>query len=51
MKKTEKKLDAVKMMREIRNKLHEDYEKNPGKRKKDLKNVHKKYMKRKTELV
>ena len=51
MKKENKKIDAVKMMRDIRDKLHEEYEKDPGKRKRDLKSVRRKYMKRKTEVV
>lgn len=51
MKKENEKFDAVKMMRDIRGKLHEEYEKDPDKRKRDLKSVSRKYMKRKTELV
>jgi len=51
MKKKNKKFDAVKMMRDIRTKLHEEYEKNPGKRERDLNRVRRKYMKRKTELA
>ena len=51
MKKENKKFDAVKMMREIRDKLNEEYEKDHGKRKRDLKSVRRKYMKRKTEVV
>lgn len=51
MKKENEKVDAVKMMRDIRNKLHKDYEKDPDKRKRDLKSVRRKYMKSKTELV
>lgn len=51
MKKENEKFDAVKMMRDIRDKLHEEYEKDPDKRKRDLKSVSRKYMKRKTELV
>lgn len=51
MKQENKKFDAVKMMRDIRNKLHEEYNKDPGKRKRDLENVRRKYMVRKTELV
>jgi len=39
------------MMREIIDKLHEEYEKDPCKRKSNLKNVRKKYMKRKTEVA
>lgn len=44
MKTKNKKFDAVKMMREIRNKLHQDYSKNPKKREKDLKRIREKYM-------
>ncbi len=51
MKKKNKEFDAVKMMRDIRNQLHNEYEKDPDKRKRDLKSVRRKYMKRKTELV
>jgi hypothetical protein len=40
-----KKFDAVKMMRDIREKLHKEYENNPEKRQKDLERVRKKYMK------
>lgn len=42
-----KKFDAVKMMRDIRDKLHMEYENNPEKRQKDLDRVRKKYMKQK----
>lgn len=42
------KFDAVKMMQDIRNKLHQEYEKNPGKRQDDLERVRRKYMKIKT---
>ena len=45
MKTKDKKFDAVKMMRDIRNKLHQEYEKNPEKRKQDLERVRNKYMK------
>ena len=48
MKTKDKKFDAVKMMRDIRNKLHQEYEKNPEKRHKDLERVRSKYMKIKT---
>lgn len=48
MKTKNKKFDAVKMMRDIRDKLHQEYEKNPEKRKKDLESVRKKYMKLET---
>jgi len=44
MKTKNKKFDAVKMMRDIRDKLHQEYEKNPEKRKKDLERIRKKYM-------
>jgi len=44
MKIKNKKFDAVKMMREIRDKLHQEYEKNPDKRKKDLERIRQKYM-------
>ena len=43
-----KDFDAVKMMREIRKQLHEEYEKNPEKRKIDLERIREKYMKAKT---
>lgn len=39
-----KKFDAVKMMRDIREKLHKEYENNPDKRQEDLERVRKKYM-------
>lgn len=39
----EKDFDAVKMMREIRGKLGEEYENNPGLREKRLKEIQKKY--------
>ncbi len=39
-----KKFDAVKMMRDIRNKLHQEYVKDPEKRQKDLEKVRQKYM-------
>lgn len=45
MKNKEKSFDAVKMMREIRSKLHKKYEKNPEKRKADLIRIREKYMK------
>ena len=48
MKTENKKFDAVKMMRDIRNKLHQEYEKYPEKRHQDLKRVRRKYMKLKT---
>jgi len=48
MKTKNKKFDAVKMMRDIRDKLHQEYVKNPDKRKQDLERVRKKYMKLKT---
>lgn len=51
MMKTKKKFDAVKMMRDIRNQLHDAYEKDPDKRKRDLESVNRKYMRRKTEQV
>ena len=41
--KTEKEFDAVKMMREIRNKHHEKYKDNPQLREKRLKEIRKKY--------
>lgn len=46
MKTKEKEFDAVKMMRDIRDKLHEEYEKNPEKRRADLERVREKYMKK-----
>jgi hypothetical protein len=45
MKTKEKKFDAVKMMRDIRNKLHQEYEKHPEKRHQDLERVRNRYMK------
>ena len=48
MKTKEKDFDAIKMMRDIRNKLHQEYEANPEKRGKDLEKIRKKYMKAKT---
>ncbi len=42
----EKKFDSVKMMREIREKLHEEYKKNPDKRNKDLERVRNSFMKK-----
>ena len=41
--KKEKKIDAVKMMREIRDKLSEKYSENPGLEKRDLEEIRKKY--------
>jgi hypothetical protein len=49
--KSKKKFDAVKMMRDIRNKLHNEYAKDPAKRERDLKRIRREYMKRKTECV
>ena len=48
MKTKNKKFDAVKMMRDIRDKLRKEYENNPTKRIADLKRVRKKYMGPKT---
>jgi hypothetical protein len=48
MKTKDKKFDAVKMMRDIRTKMHQEYEINPQKRHEDLERVRKKYMKLKT---
>jgi hypothetical protein len=45
MKIKDKKFDAVKMMREIRDRLHEEYQKNPEKRKLDLERIRREYMK------
>ena len=45
MKNKEKEFDAVRMMREIRDKLHDEYQKDPDKRKIDLERIRKKYMK------
>lgn len=42
-KETEKKFDAVKEMRSIREKLQNLYEKNPALRRKRLEQIHKKY--------
>ena len=39
----EKKFDAVKMMRDIRNKLHEEYKKHPQQKHKDLEQIREKY--------
>jgi hypothetical protein len=44
MKNKEKKFDAVKMMRDIRELLHKEYDKNPEKRKADLERIHQQYM-------
>ena len=41
MKTKNKKFDAIKMMRDIRNKLHEEYKRNPEKRKSDLLRIRK----------
>ncbi len=38
-----KQFDAVKMMRDIREKLRKRYEKNPGLREKNLQRIRKKY--------
>ena len=38
-----KKIDAVKMMRQIRDELSEQYSKSPEKEVEDLKRIHKKY--------
>jgi hypothetical protein len=50
MKSKNKKIDSVKMMRDIRDKLHQEYDKNPEKRKLDLERVRKKYMKLKSAV-
>jgi hypothetical protein len=39
----EKTLDAVKMMRDIREKLHETYKNHPGQKQKDLAKLREKY--------
>jgi hypothetical protein len=44
MKNKDKKFDAVKMMREIRDRLHEEYQKNPERRQIDLARIRRKYM-------
>ena len=44
--KNKKKFDAVKMMRDIRNKHHEEYEKNPELREKRLAEIRKIYSSR-----
>jgi hypothetical protein len=49
MKTKDKRFDAVKMMRDIRDKLHQEYEKNPEKRQQDLEKVRNKYMHLKTD--
>ncbi len=41
--KTKKDIDAVKMMRDIRNKRHAEYEKNPELRDERLKAIRKRY--------
>jgi hypothetical protein len=41
--KNKKPFDAVKMMREIRNKRHEEYEKNPEIREQRMAEIRKKY--------
>jgi hypothetical protein len=43
MMKIKKDFDAVKMMRDIRQKHHEEYEKNPGLREKRLAEIQKKF--------
>ena len=43
---TEKAFDAVKMMREIRNKHHEAYKDNPQLREKRLKEIRERYTKK-----
>ena len=45
MKNKDKKFDSVRMMREIRDRLHEEYQKDPDKRKIDLERIRRKYMK------
>lgn len=50
MKTKEKKFDSVKMMRDIRTKLHAEYTKKPGKRKEDLDRVREKYMNKTTNI-
>ena len=47
MKTKDKEFDSVKMMRDIRDRLHKEYEKDPNKREKDLIRVRKKYMRAK----
>jgi hypothetical protein len=42
----DKKFDAVKMMRDIRNHLHKQYANNPGKREEDLERIRRKFIKR-----
>lgn len=44
MKTENKKFDAVKMMREIRDRLHNEYEMYPEKRQKDLERIRRKYI-------
>jgi hypothetical protein len=44
--KNKKEFDTVKMMRDIRNKHHEEYEKDPGLREKRLAKIRKKYSSR-----
>jgi hypothetical protein len=44
--KTKKNFDAVKMMRDIRDKRHAEYEKNPQLREKRLAEIRKKYAKK-----
>jgi hypothetical protein len=46
MMKNKKVFDAVKMMRDIRNKHHEEYEKNPKLRERRLAEIRKKYSSR-----
>ncbi len=41
----DKKFDAVKMMREIRDKLHKEYESNPDQRNVDMDRIRKKFQK------
>ncbi len=41
----DKKFDAVRMMRDIRERLHKQYENNPEKREEDIERIRRKFMK------
>lgn len=49
--KNKKDFDAVELMRSIRTKLHEQFEKNPALRRKKLEEIRKKYRIRKRRAV
>jgi len=51
MKTKEEKIDAVKMMREIRDRMHKEDDNHPEKRAMELERVRKKYMKSDTNSI